>query len=115
MLRHQMLYPYLTICATQAGESDDLRHAMSPFSLFLSSFLGAKKDCSGVSSKKREKKTAFVGRIWKEPQIATAVTRRCDVIGLQMRPSKDADPELRRSTCMFTSCSVCRASVCSPG
>ena len=37
-LCHQMFYPYVTISAAQARESDDLRHAMSPFSLFLSSF-----------------------------------------------------------------------------
>ena len=35
-LRHQMFYPYIMISDAQARESDDLRHAMSPFSLFLS-------------------------------------------------------------------------------
>ena len=63
-LHHQMFYPYVTISAAQARKSDDLRHAMSPFSLFLSSFSGtqtnlgiweATKDCSGASSKNREK------------------------------------------------------------
>ena len=39
----QMFYPYVTISAAQAHESDDLRHAMSPFSLFLSSFSGAQR------------------------------------------------------------------------
>ena len=33
-----MFYPYVTISAAQARESDDLLHAMSPFSLFLYSF-----------------------------------------------------------------------------
>ena len=42
-LRHQMFYPYVTISAAQAHESDDLRHAMSPFSLFLSSFSGTQR------------------------------------------------------------------------
>ena len=34
-LRHIMFYPYVTISAAQAHESDDLRHAMSPLYLFL--------------------------------------------------------------------------------
>ena len=61
-----MFYPYVTISAAQARKSDDLRHAMSPFSLFLSFvFFGraknhaiceAMKDRSGASSKKKEKK-----------------------------------------------------------
>ena len=54
----------------------------------------ATKGSSGASSKKREKKAAFVGCIWRSLQIG-----HCDVIGLQMRPPKDADPELRRSNC----------------
>ena len=33
----------------------------------------------------------------KEPSNGTAMTRRCDAIGLQMRPSKDKAPELRHS------------------
>ena len=37
----QMFYPYVMTSTSQAHKSDDLRHAMSPFSLFLSSFLGA--------------------------------------------------------------------------
>ena len=40
-LRHQM-FPS-TISSAQTRESDDLCHAMSPFSLFLSSFLGAQR------------------------------------------------------------------------
>ena len=42
-LRHQMFYPYVMISAGQARESDDLRHAMSPYSLCLSSFLGVQR------------------------------------------------------------------------
>ena len=42
-LPHQMFYPYVTISAAQACESDDLRHATSPFSLFLSYFLGTQR------------------------------------------------------------------------
>ena len=42
-LRHQMFYPYVTISAAQAQESDYLRYAMSPFSLFLSSFSGTQR------------------------------------------------------------------------
>ena len=41
-LQHQMFYPYATTSATQAHESDNLRHAMSLFSLFLS-FSGAQR------------------------------------------------------------------------
>ena len=64
-LRHLMFYPYVMISAAQAHETDDLRHAMSPFSLFLSYFFGrvknlgiceATKDRSGASSRNREKK-----------------------------------------------------------
>ena len=94
-LRHQMFYPYLTISATQACKSDDLRHVMSPFSLFLSSFRARNKSwdmwgnamCNmwcGASSKKREKKAASVGCIWRSLQTGRAFTLRCYVIGLQM-------------------------------
>ena len=38
-----MFYPYVTISATQARERDDVRHAMTPFSLFLSSFSGTQR------------------------------------------------------------------------
>ena len=60
-----MFYPYVPISAAQARKSDDLCHAMSPFSFFLFSFfrcaknLGiceATKNHSGASSKNREKK-----------------------------------------------------------
>ena len=33
-------------------------------------------------------------------RIGTAFVRRCGVICLQMRPPKDADPELRHSMCV---------------
>ena len=75
-----MFYPYVTISAAQARERDDLRHAMSTFSLFLSSFsgvqriLGCVKDRRGASSKKREKKEHLD---WE-----TVFTQRCDIIGL---------------------------------
>ena len=49
-LRHQMFYPYVTITAAQARENGNLRHAMSPFSLFLSSFLGAQRILGYVRS-----------------------------------------------------------------
>ena len=39
-----MFYPYVTISAAQARESDDLRHAMSLFSLFAFYFLGRAKN-----------------------------------------------------------------------
>ena len=60
-----MFYPYVTISVAQVRKSDDLRHAMSPFSLFLYSFSGAlknlgicevTKDNSCESSKKKVKK-----------------------------------------------------------
>ena len=37
------VYPYVMISAAQARESDDLRHTMSPFSLFLSPFSGTQR------------------------------------------------------------------------
>ena len=61
----------------------------------------ATKDSSGVSSKKREKESAFAGCIWRSFRIGTAVARHCDIIGLQLRPLKDAVPELRHSTCLY--------------
>ena len=36
---------------------------------------------------------------WENNHRQTALMRRCDVSGLQMRPSKDATPELRCSLC----------------
>ena len=109
-VRHQMFYA--TISAAYARESDDLRHVMLPFSLFLFFFFGhaknlgifeATKDSSRASSKNRKKKAAFVGCIWRSLRIGTAFVRRCDVIGLQLQSPKDADPELRHSK------SVCSA------
>ena len=38
-----MFYPHVMISAALARESDDLRQAMSPFSLFLSSFSGVQR------------------------------------------------------------------------
>ena len=35
-----------------------------------------------------------MGSIWRSLRIGTAFARRCDVIGIQMRPPKDAAPEL---------------------
>ena len=39
---------------------------------------------------------AFVGCIWRSLWIGTAFVRCCDVIGIQMQPLKDANPELRQ-------------------
>ena len=58
-LRHQMFYPYVTISAAQAHEGDDLHHATSPFSLFLSSFPAA-FCCQSVSRLARWSKQADV-------------------------------------------------------
>ena len=51
-LHHQMFYPCVTISAAQARKSDDLRHAMSPFSLCLSSFSGAQRILGYVRPRK---------------------------------------------------------------
>ena len=51
-LHHQMFYPYVLISAAHACESDDLCHVMSPFSLFLSSFLGAQRILGYVSPRR---------------------------------------------------------------
>ena len=99
-LRHQMFYPYVTISATQARKSDDLPHTMWPISLF---FFGRAKNpgiCeamkdSGASSKKREKKAAFVGWIKRSLRIGTA--QLCDVIGLQMLLRRMQTLEMRHS------------------
>ena len=108
-LRHQMFYPYVTISAAQAHESDDLRHAMLPFFLFLSSFLGtqrnlglfeATKDSSRASSKNRERKAAFGGAF----RLGFA-----QASGLQMQPPRDAGPDLRHSTRLSVLLSWCRA------
>ena len=56
-LHHHMFYFYVMISATQARESDDLRHATLSFS-GTQRILGheATKDRNSASSKKREKK-----------------------------------------------------------
>ena len=114
-----MFYPYVTISAAQARES-----AMSPFSPCLSSFfwcaknLGiceSTKDSNGAPSKKREKKVAFVGCIWMSLRIGTAFMQRCDVIGLQMQPPKDADPELGHSICVHWFRCIANLLCCSSG
>ena len=87
-LHHQMFYPKVTISATQAHESDDLRHEMSPFSLFLSSFSGVQRILGYVRPRRivavhppqRGKRRS----IWRSLQIGTTVTRRSDVIALYM-------------------------------
>ena len=66
-----MFHPYITISAAQARESDDLRHAISPFSVFVS------KDRSGASSRNREQKEHL-----EELQTGTSFEQCCDVIGL---------------------------------
>ena len=80
-LRHQMFYPYIMISVAQARESDDLHHAMSPFSLFLSSFSGAQRILGYVrpwrivvvdppKTKRRS--------IWRSLQIGAAFAWRSD-------------------------------------
>ena len=71
---HQMFYPFVTISAAPARESDDLRHAMSAFSLFLSSFFGC------AHPPKRCKRRS----IWRNRRTGTAFTRHTDRIYLQM-------------------------------
>ena len=83
-LHHQMFYPYVTISAAQACESDNLRHAMSQFSLFLSSFSGAQRILGYVRPRrivavhppKTEKRRSI--------RIGTPFALHSDVIGLQM-------------------------------
>ena len=93
-LTSRFLPPRSTIYATWC------RHFLSFFLLFGCAVnLGmceTTKDRSGASTKKREKE-AFVGCIWTSLRIGTAFAQHCDIIGLQMRPLKDADPELRHS------------------
>ena len=82
----------------KARHSDSLSHMMSPF-FGRAKNLGiceAAKDSSSASSKKREKKAAFVSCIWRSLRFGT-IALRCGVIGLQMWPSKDVDPELGHS------------------
>ena len=57
----------------------------------------ATRDSSGASSKKRKKKATCAGCIWWSLRIGTTYAWRCDEIGLQMWPPKDADPALRHS------------------
>ena len=100
-LRHQMFYPYVTISAAQACKSEDLRNAMSPFSLFLSSFSGtqtilticeATKNPSGASSKKREREEHL-----EEPSDWDSIHTTLWHNWSSDAPLKDADPELRLS------------------
>ena len=69
-LRHQMFYPYITISAAQACKSDDLRHVMSQFTLFLSYFLQTGKESLDMWCHKGkqqcilQKEGKFVGCIW---------------------------------------------------
>ena len=108
-LCHQMFYPYVKMSATQARDIDNLRHSRSPFSFCLSLFffrsaknLGiceSAKDGRDASYKNREKKATFVGCIWRSLQIGSAFMWRCDVIGIQMRPPKHADPEMGHNLC----------------
>ena len=69
-LRHHMFYPYVMISAAQARKSDDLRHAMSPFSLFLWRILGyvRPRRIVAVHPPKRGKRRS----IWKSLRIGTA-------------------------------------------
>ena len=87
-LRHQIFYPYVTISAAQAHESDDLHHAMSPFSLFLSSFSCAQRILGYVRPLRivavHPPKTGKRRSIWKSLQTGTDFTLRCDIIGFQM-------------------------------
>ena len=106
-LRHQMFYSCVMISAAQACKSDDLRHAMLPFSLFLSFFLsfsGTQRILGYVrprrivtvhppkTGKKRPHLWAASGGAFELGQPLCF-----DVIGLQMWPPKDSDPELRHS------------------
>ena len=77
-LCHQMFYPYVKISAAQARESDNLRHALTPFSLCLSSFLGTQRILGYVRPGR------IVAVHLEDPSDWDAFVRRCDVIGLQM-------------------------------
>ena len=107
-LPHQMFYTYIMISAGQARECDDLHHVMSPFSLFLSSFLGAKRLLGYL-------------RPWRIVVMhPPGRGNRRNIRGLHLEPSdrdslhvalwhnwssnaplKDADPELRHSKCLI--------------
>ena len=58
----------------------------------LGQFVAAKAS-SGVSSRNRQKKEAFVGSIWSTLWIWTGFAWLSDVIALQIRSPKDAAPE----------------------
>ena len=93
-LRHQIFYPYVTISATQTRESDDLHHAMSPFSLFLPKNLGiceATKDRSSASSKNGKEGASGGASDWDNLRLALWH------YWLSNAPLKDAEPELRQS------------------
>ena len=100
-LRPVMFFTHVTISATQAHKSDNLRHAMSPFSPFLSSFLGMQRILGYVRPQRmvavRPPKRGKRRSIWRSLQIGTALTRHGDMICLRMQPPKDADSELRHS------------------
>ena len=57
----------------------------------------ATKDSSGVSSRNRQKKEAFVGSIWSTLWIWTGFARLSDVIALQIHTLKDGAPEFGHS------------------
>ena len=89
-LRHQMFYPCVMISAAHAQSTprDVTIFSLSFFFFGRTKNLGickATKDGSCASSKKREKKVAFVRCLWS---------------GLQMQPLKDADPEVRHNSCV---------------
>ena len=80
--RHQLFYPYVTISAAQAHEGDDLHHAMSPFSLFLSPFSGAQRLLGYVRPQRIievcPSKTGKRRSIWRSLWIGTAFARCCE-------------------------------------
>ena len=71
----------VTISAAQARESDDLHHAMSPFSLFLSYFSGTQRILGYVRPRRivaaHPPKTWRRRSIWRRRQTGTASARRC--------------------------------------
>ena len=68
-----------TRCFTLTSrESDDLRHAMSLFSLFLSSFSIVQRILGYV----RPPRTGRRRSVWRSLRIGTAFTWHCDIIGL---------------------------------
>lgn len=62
----------------------------------------AGKDPCGGAVIAWQKKDAFLGRIWRSLQNGMVLLCRCDAIGLQMQPSKDASPQLGHSLFMAT-------------